>query len=185
MRLCLVSAQAYKHRLGCRRLWQAPLQYPRVPKRKDNGLFSASPMAPYVLAAFHLPLETRAGRAGRMLRHPTQSSLGRPKAIACQNRPRSSRCHPDGRPGERTFSRVHLSDARFWTAIATSNQLVLRQPLESAQYVSIRYSARLAEAGIEPSAGSVGDSSDNAFAETINGLYKAEVIHRHGPWRAS
>ena len=46
------------------------------------------------------------------------------------------------------------------------------------QYVSIRYTERLAEAGIEPSVGSVGDSYDNALAETINGLYKAEVIHR-------
>ena len=53
-----------------------------------------------------------------------------------------------------------------------------------SQYVSIRYSERLAEAGIEPSAGSVGDSYDNAMAETINGLYKAEVIHRRGPWRS-
>ncbi|MDO3445416.1 IS3 family transposase [Agrobacterium sp. V1] len=52
-----------------------------------------------------------------------------------------------------------------------------------SQYVSIRYSERLAEAGIEPSIGSVGDSYDNALAETINGLYKAEVIHRRGPWR--
>ena len=52
-----------------------------------------------------------------------------------------------------------------------------------SQYVSIRYSERLAEAGIEPSVGSVGDSYDNALAETINGLYKAEVIHRRGPWR--
>ncbi|WP_244274723.1 IS3 family transposase, partial [Labrenzia sp. OB1] len=51
------------------------------------------------------------------------------------------------------------------------------------QYVSIRYSERLTEAGIEPSVGSVGDSYDNALAETINGLYKAEVIHRRGPWR--
>jgi putative transposase len=51
------------------------------------------------------------------------------------------------------------------------------------QYVSIKYSERLAEAGIEPSVGSVGDSYDNALAETINGLYKAEVIHRRGPWR--
>jgi transposase InsO family protein len=42
----------------------------------------------------------------------------------------------------------------------------------------------VAEAGIEPSVGSVGDSYDNALAETINGLYKAEVIHRHGPWRS-
>jgi transposase InsO family protein len=51
------------------------------------------------------------------------------------------------------------------------------------QYVSIKYTERLAEAGIEPSVGSVGDSYDNALAETINGLYKAEVIHRRGPWR--
>ncbi len=52
------------------------------------------------------------------------------------------------------------------------------------QYVSIRYTERLAEAGIEPSVGSVGDSYDNALAETIHGLYKAEVIHRRGPWRS-
>ena len=52
------------------------------------------------------------------------------------------------------------------------------------QYVSIRYTERLAAAGIEPSVGSVGDSFDNALAETINGLYKAEVIHRRGPWRS-
>ena len=53
-----------------------------------------------------------------------------------------------------------------------------------AQYVSIVYTERLAEAGLEPSVGSVGDSYDNALAETINGLYKAEVIHRRGPWRS-
>ncbi|MEQ8654172.1 MAG: IS3 family transposase, partial [Kiloniellales bacterium] len=53
-----------------------------------------------------------------------------------------------------------------------------------SQYLSIRYSERLAEAGIEPSVGSVGDSYDNALAETIHGLYKAEVIHRCGPWRS-
>ncbi len=52
-----------------------------------------------------------------------------------------------------------------------------------SQYVSIKYTERLAEAGVEPSVGSVGDSYDNALAETINGLYKAEVIHRRGPWR--
>ena len=53
-----------------------------------------------------------------------------------------------------------------------------------SQYVSIKYTERLAEAGIEPSVGSVGDSYDNALAESINGLYKAEVIHRRGPWRS-
>jgi transposase InsO family protein len=52
-----------------------------------------------------------------------------------------------------------------------------------SQYLSIKYTERLAEAGIEPSVGSVGDSYDNAPAETINGLFKTEVIHRRGPWR--
>ena len=60
----------------------------------------------------------------------------------------------------------------------------MRRPVESAQYVSIKYTERLAQAGIEPSFGSVGDSHDNALAETINGLYKAEVIHRRGPWKS-
>ena len=52
-----------------------------------------------------------------------------------------------------------------------------------AQYVCIKYTERLAEAGIEPSVGSVGDSYDNALAETVIGLFKTEVIHRRGPWR--
>jgi len=53
-----------------------------------------------------------------------------------------------------------------------------------SQYVSIRYTERLAEAGIEPSVGSRSDSYDNALAETINGLYKAELIHRRAPWKS-
>jgi putative transposase len=52
-----------------------------------------------------------------------------------------------------------------------------------SQYVSIKYSERLAQAGIQPSVGSIGDSYDNALAETINGLYKAELIHRRAPWK--
>lgn len=67
---------------------------------------------------------------------------------------------------------------------ALEQALYARQPgddgtlIRGAQYVSIRYSERLAEAGIEPSVGSRGDSYDNAPAETINGLYKTELIHR-------
>ncbi len=53
-----------------------------------------------------------------------------------------------------------------------------------SQYLSIKYTERLADAGVEPSVESVGDSYDNAFAETINGLCKAKVIHRRGPWRS-
>lgn len=60
---------------------------------------------------------------------------------------------------------------------------MLQRPLEFRQYLSIRYSERLAEAGITASVGSVGDSYDNALAETINGLYKTEVIRKRGPWR--
>ena len=53
-----------------------------------------------------------------------------------------------------------------------------------SQYVSIRYSERLSAAGIEPSVGSTGDSYDNALAETVNGLYKAELVHKLGPWQS-
>ena len=52
-----------------------------------------------------------------------------------------------------------------------------------AQYLSVAYSERLADAGITPSVGAVGSSYDNALAESINGLYKTEVIRRQGPWR--
>ena len=51
------------------------------------------------------------------------------------------------------------------------------------QYLSIRYTERLAEAGIEPSVGSRGDSYDNALAESVIGLFKTEVIRQRGPWR--
>lgn len=76
---------------------------------------------------------------------------------------------------------------------ALEQALYDRQPEQTAdlihysdrgsQYVSIRYTERLAEAGIEPSVGSRGDIYDNALAETINGLFKAEVIHRRGSWK--
>ena len=52
-----------------------------------------------------------------------------------------------------------------------------------SQYLAIRYTARLAQAGAIASAGTAGDSCDNALAETIIGLYKAELIHRRGPWK--
>jgi len=60
---------------------------------------------------------------------------------------------------------------------------MLRRPVESTQYLSIRYTERLGEAGIELSVGSVGDSYDNALAESVIGLYKTELIRRQGPWK--
>ena len=60
----------------------------------------------------------------------------------------------------------------------------MRRPLEPGQYLSIRYTERLADAGIELSVGSRGDAYDNALAETVIGLFKTEVIRRRGPWRS-
>jgi transposase InsO family protein len=72
-----------------------------------------------------------------------------------------------------------LHDRRPW-----QGKGLIHHSDRGVQYVSIKYTERLAEAGIEPSVGSVGDSYDNALAETVNGLYKTEVIHRRGPWRS-
>jgi transposase InsO family protein len=87
---------------------------------------------------------------------------------------------------------------RVWSSLKTDLVLdALEQALHSrtdteglvhhsdrgCQYLSIRYTERLAEAGVDSSVGSIGDSYDNALAETINGLYKTEVIRRRGPWR--
>lgn len=63
-------------------------------------------------------------------------------------------------------------------------QVVVHHSDRGVQYLSIRYTKRLAEAGIEPSVGSKGDSYDNALAESVIGLFKTEVIRRHGPWRS-
>ena len=90
--------------------------------------------------------------------------------------------------------RVSTSMTTDFVLDALEQALYARQPERDSslihhsdrgsQYVSIRYSERLAEAGIEPSVGSKGDSYDNALAETINGLYKAELIHRRAPWKS-
>ena len=63
------------------------------------------------------------------------------------------------------------------------DQVLVHHSDRGVQYLSIRYTERLAEAGIEPSVGSRGDSYDNALAETVIGLFKTEVIHRDGPWK--
>ncbi len=89
--------------------------------------------------------------------------------------------------------RVSRSMTTDFVLDALEQALYARQPTASdgliahsdrgSQYLSIRYTERLAEAGIEPSVGSRGDSYDNALAETMNGLYKTELIHRRAPWK--
>jgi putative transposase len=71
----------------------------------------------------------------------------------------------------------------IWERQDASTDGLVHHSDRGVQYLSIRYTERLAEAGIEPSVGSRGDSYDNALAETIIGLYKTEVIQRRGPWR--
>jgi transposase InsO family protein len=89
--------------------------------------------------------------------------------------------------------RVSRSAKADFVLDALEQALCARKPVQKlihhsdrgVQYVSIRYTNRLLEAGIEASVGSVGDSYDNALAETINGLYKAELIHRRATWKTS
>ena len=90
------------------------------------------------------------------------------------------RCSP---PTPTRARREHKiwSNARFDRS-ALLESLVCHSDAGS-QFTSIRYGERLAELGAQPSIGTVGDSYDNALAETINGLYKTELIRRQGPWR--
>ena len=83
----------------------------------------------------------------------------------------------ENKPGNVYLAIIHRLDRPVSGALVHHSD-------RGVQYVSIKYTARLAEAGLVPSVGSIGDSYDNALAETINGLYKAEVIHRRGPWRS-
>ena len=76
-----------------------------------------------------------------------------------------------------------LEQALYDRAANEQDNTLIHHSDRGVQYLSIRYTERLAEAGIEPSVGSVGDSYDNALAETIIGLYKTELIRQRGPWR--
>ena len=71
----------------------------------------------------------------------------------------------------------------LWDCRPSEDDDLIHHSDRGSQYLSIKYTERLAEAGVEPSVGSVGDSYDNALAETVIGLFKTEVIHRRGPWR--
>ena len=114
---------------------------------------------------------------------PAASSLECPSEIASQNGHRSDRCNTGGLPGERSFARSDRSDFNFFELINTSNKEVLRPQVEFTQYVSIRHSERLAEAGVEPSVGSKGGSYDNAMAESFFANLECELIDRRS-WKS-
>jgi putative transposase len=86
-------------------------------------------------------------------------------------------------PSMRTDFVLDALEQALYARQPERDQSLIHHSDRGSQYVSIRYSERLAEAGIELSVGSKGDSYDNALAETINGLYKAELIHRRAPWK--
>src|SRR6478735_9503051 len=126
---------------------------------------------------------TRLGN-GRRTRTPTGCCGSTfPRAQTClDGRPRTSKPSPWPStidPGKSLAGTPRRR--RSPSSYAQSNKPVLRRPVELAQYVSLAYSERLAAAGIRPSAGAVGSSFDNALAETINGLYKTELIKKSGP----
>jgi transposase InsO family protein len=103
--------------------------------------------------------------------------------------------YPDGAPRSSRRSVTHSTHVperhstgrpppkRSTSTYSCFNKPVLRPPIESGQYLSIRYAERLAEAGITASVGTTGNSYDNAAAEALNRLFKTELVRRHGPWR--
>ena len=100
------------------------------------------------------------------------------------------RCSPTKYSTPTPITRRCLSSGAVNLSPMSRNDLtpkrgVLHRPVQFAQYLSIRYTERLAEAGIATSVGSRGDSYDNAMAESMNALYKAELVYRRGPWRRS
>src|SRR5712672_187605 len=105
------------------------------------------------------------------------SSLDRPAAINAQKRSRSSRRAIPGRPGDLNLSRNARSDRRL-PAIATFLPVVLRRPVDSAQYTSLAFGTRCREAGVRPSMGSVGDAYDNAMCESFFATLECELLER-------
>src|SRR6267378_8530579 len=105
------------------------------------------------------------------------SSLDRPAAINAQKRSRSSRRAIPGRPGDLNLSRNARSDRRL-PAIATFLPVVLRRPVDSAQYTSLAFGGRCREAGVRPSMGSVGDAYDNALCESFFATLECELLDR-------
>lgn len=139
--------------------------------------------------AVGLRLHLRGDLAGLHLRGPFGGSatgcfaVGSPRAIVIDVFARRIVGWRVGRTAHASFVLDALEQALHDRHPVRRSGLVHHSD-RGSQYVSIKYTERLAAAGIEPSVGSVGDSYDNALAETINGLYKTEVIRRRGPWKS-
>ena len=124
----------------------------------------------------HRDLALSALRKALAMRRPAATSLAMPAAMAAQNRRRSSRPATGGRPGDSNGPLPDRSDRRFRMVIATSFVMVLRRPLESAQYCSIDYQAELNKHGILISMSGKGNCYDNAMVETFFKTLRAELI---------
>ena len=93
----------------------------------------------------------------------------------------SSKLAPGASASLKTDIALDALEQALWSRSDTEG--LIHHSDRGVQYLSIRYTERLAEAGIEPSVGSKGDSYDNALAESVIGLFKTEVIRQEGPWR--
>jgi transposase InsO family protein len=163
-------------RLGHRRRHRSTSVPDLAEKRERECLHAA--LAPYLRDG-----ECLLGKLYRIVR-PVYEKVNLTQ-MGGQRTPAASNVAAQPRVGlaSATWLVLPAPNARLRVLIATPSGAVLRRPLESTQYLSIRYTERLAAAGIERSVGSAGDSSDNALAESVIGLYKTEVIRRRGPWR--
>src|SRR3954468_348792 len=154
---------------------------PPVPRTTDTARRAASTRAQALLVACYPPPETTVSPPPAI--HPRGAR--RPRLPGPPRSPPRTAADPHAAPplvdpaNTKYLARPDPSAAS--ECPSQSLLQVLRRLLESAQYVSIHYTERLAAAGIEPSLGSVGDSYDNALAETVIDLFKTEVIRRRGP----
>nr|GEU28665.1 hypothetical protein [Tanacetum cinerariifolium] len=184
-------------RVDCKVLQVAPSGYWRYAAQRRHPALRCARLAP-VAARGHQgrPLHRRTLDARRRL---VWREAGQGREDNRWQRGRTVPVGPGPSPAQGTAAqstlgwRVSSSMRTDFVVDALEQALYARQPERDgalihhsdrgSQYVSIRYSERLAEAGAEPSVGSKGDSYDNALAETINGLYNAELIHRRAPWK--
>src|SRR4051794_2691145 len=122
-------------------------------------------------------------RLGRISCGSPTSRTWRPGRASSTSRSSSTCSRVASSAGEYRARCEAISHSTPSSKRCTRNDKLVHHSDRGAQYVSIRYTERLADAGIERSVGSVGDSYDNALAETVIGLFKTEVIRRRGPWR--